>query len=99
MRNESRKMLHLPELPVSCTCVRVPVFNGHSVSIKLELNAELSPNKAREILRTAPGVLLVDDPAERDFPTSVDASGQDSTRVGRNRRDDSVEHGLNLFCS
>src|ERR1035437_2831861 len=75
MRLESRKMLHLPELPVSCTCVRVAVFNGHGASVNLELLGELTPERAREILKGAPGVLLVDDPAEREFPTSVDAAG------------------------
>ena len=99
MRNESRKMLHLPELPVSCTCVRVAVFNGHGASVNLELNAELTPERAREILKGSPGVLLVDDPAEREVPTSVDAAGQDATLIGRVRRDSSVAHGLNFFCA
>lgn len=108
MRNESRKMLHLPNLAVSCTCVRVPVYNGHSVSINLELGRELSADAARAILRQAPGVLLVDDPTmkaiahdsslTRQIPTPLDASGQDATLVGRIRRDTSVEFGLSLFC-
>jgi aspartate-semialdehyde dehydrogenase len=98
MRNESRKMLHLPELKVACTCVRVPVFNGHSTAINLELKSELSPAKARELLRGTPGVLLVDDMAKGEFPTPVDASGQDATLVGRIRRDESVRFGLSLFC-
>lgn len=97
MRNESRKMLHLPDLAVTCTCVRVPVFNGHSASVNLELTAALSPDQAREVLRTAPGVLLVDDPKQKEVPTPADASGQDATLVGRIRRDESVAHGLNLF--
>jgi aspartate-semialdehyde dehydrogenase len=98
MRNESRKMLHLPELRVACTCVRVPVYNGHSVSVNLELKAPLSPEKARELLRTSPGVLLIDDPKERRFPMPLDAAGQDATLVGRIRRDTSVTNGLSLFC-
>ena len=97
MRNESRKMLHLPELAVACTCVRVPVFNGHSTTVNIEFTGELSPDKAREILRAAPGVLLVDDPSKKEFPTPVAASGQDATLVGRIRADKSVPYGLNLF--
>jgi aspartate-semialdehyde dehydrogenase len=99
MRNESRKMLHLPDLPVSCTCVRVPVFNGHGASVNLELSSALSAEQAQEILRTAPGVLLVDDPSAREVPTPVDAAGQDATLVGRVRRDGSVTYGLNFFCA
>jgi aspartate-semialdehyde dehydrogenase len=98
MRNESRKMLHLPTLAVACTCVRVPVYNGHSVSVNLELGQELSADAARAILRGAPGVLLVDDPTAKAIPTPIDASGQDATLVGRIRRDTSVEFGLSLFC-
>ncbi|MCC6809591.1 MAG: aspartate-semialdehyde dehydrogenase [Deltaproteobacteria bacterium] len=98
MRNESRKMLHLPALAVACTCVRVPVYNGHSVAVYLELEKELSPDKARALLREAPGVLLVDEPKKRQIPTPLDASGQDATLVGRVRRDESVPHGLSLFC-
>jgi aspartate-semialdehyde dehydrogenase len=98
MRNESRKMLHLPNLAVACTCVRVPVFTGHSTTVNLELERELSPDKARALLREAPGVLIVDDPKTRTIPTPVDASGQDATLVGRIRKDPSVPFGLNLFC-
>jgi aspartate-semialdehyde dehydrogenase len=91
-------MLHLPTLAVACTCVRVPVYNGHSVSVNLELGQELSADAARAILRGAPGVLLVDDPTAKAIPTPIDASGQDATLVGRIRRDTSVEFGLSLFC-
>jgi len=98
MRNESRKMLHLPDLRVSCTCVRVPVYNGHSIAVNLQLRSALSAEKARAILRESPGILLVDDPALNMYPMPIDANGQDATLVGRIRRDTSVEHGLSLFC-
>src|SRR5262249_15339181 len=88
-----------PALAVSCTCVRVPVFNGHGCSVNLEFASALSAEKAKEILRTAPGVLVVDAPERREFPTPVEAAGQDATLVGRVRRDTSVENGLAFFCS
>ncbi len=99
MRDESRKMLHLPDLRVSCTCVRVPVFNGHGASVNLELGGPMTIDKAKEILRGAPGVLVVDEPERREFPTPVEAAGQDATLVGRLRRDPSVENGFVFFCA
>jgi aspartate-semialdehyde dehydrogenase len=92
-RDESRKILDLPNLPVSCTCVRVPVFTGHSHSMNLEFERELSPERARDILATAPGVELV------DVPTPLASAGRDPSLVGRIRRDEGVEHGLALFVS
>jgi aspartate-semialdehyde dehydrogenase len=90
-RNESRKILGLPDLGVSCTCVRVPVYTGHSLSLNVEFERPLSPDRARGILATAPAVDLV------DVPTPLQAAGQDPSYVGRIRRDPSVEHGLALF--
>lgn len=92
-RNESRKILGLPHLPVVCTCVRVPVFTGHSLAINVELRRELSPEQATVALRDAPGVRLV------DVPTPLAAAGTDPSLVGRIRRDPTVEHGLVLFVS
>jgi aspartate-semialdehyde dehydrogenase len=92
-RNESRRILDLPDLRVSCTCVRVPVFTGHSVSINAEFERPLPPDRARELLASAPGVRLV------DVPTPLLAAGADPTYVGRVRRDPGVEHGLALFVS
>jgi len=92
-RDESRKILEIPELPVSCTCVRVPVFTGHSLSIVAEFVRPLSPERATEILSGAPGVALV------DVPTPLIASGADPCFVGRIRRDPGVENGLALFVS
>ncbi|HMY85750.1 MAG TPA: aspartate-semialdehyde dehydrogenase, partial [Microthrixaceae bacterium] len=93
LRNESRKILDLPDLAVSGTCVRVPVFTGHSLSINAEFERDLSPERAREVLATAPGVALA------DVPTPLDAAGRDPSYVGRIRRDPGVEHGLALFVS
>jgi len=93
LRNESRKILGLPDLAVAGTCVRVPVFTGHSLSINAEFERDLGPERARELLAAAPGVLL------DDVPTPLKAAGIDPTLVGRIRRDASVPHGIALFVS
>lgn len=93
LRNESRKILEIPELKVSGTCVRVPVFTGHSLQVNARFARPLSPERAYELLAGAPGVVL------SEIPTPLQAAGQDPTYVGRIRRDDTVEHGLALFCS
>jgi aspartate-semialdehyde dehydrogenase len=93
LRNESRKILEIPELPVSGTCVRVPVFTGHSLSINAGFSRELTPERALELLASAPGVAVV------DVPTPLQAAGTDPAYVGRVRRDPTVEHGLALFVS
>jgi aspartate-semialdehyde dehydrogenase len=93
LRHESRKILGIPELPVSGTCVRVPVFTGHSLSINAAFERPLSPERALELLVDAPGVAVV------DVPTPLMAAGNDPCYVGRVRRDPTVEHGLALFVS
>jgi aspartate-semialdehyde dehydrogenase len=93
LRNESRKILEIPELRVSGTCVRVPVFTGHSLQVHARFARPLSPDRAREVLADAPGVEL------DDVPTPLLAAGRDHTYVGRIRRDETVEHGLAFFCS
>jgi len=95
LTEESRKILGIPDLLVSGTCVRVPVFTGHSLSINLELERPLSPEQARDLLRTAPGVALV------DVPTPLEAAGRDPSYVGRIRTDPGVPdgRGLALFVS
>lgn len=95
LRNESRKILEIPELLVSGTCVRVPVFTGHSLSINAEFAEPLSPERARELLSTAPGVVLT------EVPTPLEAAGKDPSYVGRIRRDEGVPNGrgLALFIS
>ncbi len=91
--NESRKILESPHLLVSCTCVRVPVFTGHSMSVNLELERALTPGQARRILDDSPGVEL------SEMPAPLAATGGDATLVGRIRSDPSVDHGLSLFIS
>jgi aspartate-semialdehyde dehydrogenase len=93
LRNESRKILDIPDLAVSGTCVRVPVYTGHSLSINAEFERPLSPERARALLDGAPGVVLA------DVPTPLQAAGADPCYVGRIRRDPGAEHGLALFVS
>ncbi|GAA4664595.1 aspartate-semialdehyde dehydrogenase [Streptomyces chumphonensis] len=93
LRNESRKILGVPELRVSGTCVRVPVFTGHSLQVNARFERPITPERAREVLAGAPGVAL------SDIPTPLQAAGQDPSFVGRIRRDETVEHGLSLFLS
>lgn len=93
LRNESRKILGIPELKVSGTCVRVPVFSGHSLQVNARFERPISPERARELLGGAPGVAL------SEIPTPLQAAGQDASYVGRIRRDETVEHGLALFLS
>jgi aspartate-semialdehyde dehydrogenase len=91
--SESRKILHIPDLMVSGTCVRVPVYTGHSLSINAEFERPISPERARELLASAPGVVLC------DMPTPLDATGRDETLVGRVRRDPGADNGLALFLA
>jgi aspartate-semialdehyde dehydrogenase len=95
LRHETRKILEIPDLPVSGTCVRVPVFTGHSLSINAEFARPITPARARELLAAAPGVEL------SDVPTPLQAAGRDPSYVGRIRQDSSVEgdRGLVLFLS
>ncbi|HWC11535.1 MAG TPA: aspartate-semialdehyde dehydrogenase [Acidimicrobiales bacterium] len=92
-RNESRKILGLPDLAVSCTCVRVPVYTGHSLSLNVEFERSLQPDEARVLLAGAPGVALT------DVPTPLQAAGADPSYVGRIRRDPGSPSGLALFVS
>ena len=95
---EGRKIMHLPELNVSCTCVRVPVMRSHSISVKLHFGRPVSVEEAREVLKTAPGVKLVDDLAAKEYPMPLETSGQDIVYVGRIRPDITDENGLCLWC-
>jgi aspartate-semialdehyde dehydrogenase len=96
---ESRKIMGIPDLSVVTTAVRVPVLRAHSAAVFCEFEKKITPDEAREILRKAPGVKVVDDPKEKLYPTPVRASGQDDVLVGRIRRDPTVERGLALFCA
>ena len=91
LRDESRKILNIPGLPVSGTCVRVPVFTGHSMSINAEFERPISPARALELLGQAPGVVVT------AVPNPLEATGKDPVYVGRVRVDPTVEHGLALF--
>ncbi|MDT0456551.1 aspartate-semialdehyde dehydrogenase [Streptomyces sp. 2224.1] len=93
LRNESRKILEIPDLKVSGTCVRVPVFTGHSLQVNARFARPISPARAQELLAGAPGVTL------SDVPTPLQAAGQDASFVGRIRNDETVENGLALFVS
>ncbi len=96
LRAEARKILELPTLPLSATCVRVPVMVGHSEAVWVELARDLSADAAAEILRSAPGVRVLDLPS---FPTPAAAAGDDDVLVGRIRRDSASEHGIALYLS
>lgn len=93
LRNESRKILEIPGLKVSGTCVRVPVFSGHSLQVNAGFARPIAPERAAELLADAPGVVLT------DIPTPLQAAGKDPSYVGRIRRDETTEHGLALFIS
>ena len=97
MINETRKILADDTIRVSATTVRVPVFYAHSESINLETHGKLTAAEARECLATAPGVKLVDDPSNQQYPLAIDAAGKDDVYVGRIRDDASIENGLNLW--
>ncbi|NMB42477.1 MAG: aspartate-semialdehyde dehydrogenase, partial [Firmicutes bacterium] len=94
---ETRKIMGLPDLPITVTTVRVPVFNGHSEAINVEFEKPLSPEEARRVLAGAPGIIVQDDPAEHLYPMPADTAGRDEVFVGRIRVDRSVPHGLNMW--
>jgi aspartate-semialdehyde dehydrogenase len=99
MRNESRKILGLPDLKVSATCVRVPVVTGHSVAVHAVFGSEVDAEGARDVLRHAPGVIVVDDPAAGEFPMPIDAVGTDPSWVGRIRRAIDDPRALDFFVT
>jgi aspartate-semialdehyde dehydrogenase len=96
---ETRKVLGEPDLRVAVTAVRVPVFFGHSLAVNVELRGPLAADAARDALRKAPGVKVVDDPAERVYPMPMLVAHDDGVLAGRVRADASVEHGLSLFLA
>ncbi len=103
MQNEGRKMLHDDTLRVACTCVRVPVMRSHSEALTIEFEKAITPDEAREILKTAPGVKLWDEPSEKKYPMPLLTSDQDLVYVGRIRRDlaatdEAFNRSLTLFC-
>ena len=98
MQNAGRKIMHLPELKVSCTCVRVPVVRSHSISVSLRFDRPVTVEQAREVLKDAPGVKLVDDLKNKQYPMPLDTSNQDIVFVGRIRPDLTDDNGLCLWC-
>jgi aspartate-semialdehyde dehydrogenase len=95
--NETRKILEDPDIRISATCVRVPVLNGHSEAVNVQTREDLSPERARELLESAPGVRVLDDPASALYPLAIDASGNDEVFVGRIRRDPGHDRALDLW--
>jgi aspartate-semialdehyde dehydrogenase len=95
--NETRKILAQPDIGVSATCTRVPVYTGHSESVNVQTREPLSPDECRDLLSGSPGVIVLDDPANGVYPLAIDAAGRDEVLVGRIRRDPSHERCLNLW--
>jgi aspartate-semialdehyde dehydrogenase len=97
MMAETRKILGDQDIGISATCARVPVYTGHSESINVQTREPLSPEECRDLLSQAPGVVVVDDPADAIYPLAIDAAGRDDVLVGRIRRDPSHERCLNIW--
>ena len=98
MQNEGRKILHLPDLKVSCTCVRVPVVRSHAISAVIRTEDIIPVEEAKKLISQASGVKLVDDLSKHLYPMPLDTSDQDIVFVGRIRRDLTDDHGLNIWC-
>jgi aspartate-semialdehyde dehydrogenase len=99
MQDETRKIMHLPELRVSATCVRVPIYRAHSVAVTAEFERPVSVEQAREILSKAPGLDLVDEPHAHHYPMPLNVAGKDNCEVGRVRLDCALENGLSFWVS
>jgi len=99
IRNETRKILGMPALRVTSTCVRVPVITGHSLALHAVFSREVSREEAQQVLRQSPGVVLVDDPARGEFPTPADVAGLDPTLVGRVRQSLDDPRAIDLFVA
>jgi aspartate-semialdehyde dehydrogenase len=99
MQDETRKIMHLPELRVSATCIRVPVYRAHSVAVSAEFERPISVEQAREVLAKAPGLELVDEPQSNRYPMPLSVAGNDNCQVGRVRLDCAFENGLSFWVS
>jgi aspartate-semialdehyde dehydrogenase len=97
MAVETRKILD-PDIPVHATCVRVPVFVGHAEAVNVEFESAVSEAQAREALRKAPGVIVIDHRANEGYVTPVESAGEDAVYVSRLRKDPTVQHGLSFWC-
>ena len=98
LRNEGRKIMHLPEMKVTCTCVRVPVVRSHSVSVTVQTKDKITPDQAKELIKKAPGCVLVDDLPNHRYPMPLDTSDQDLVFVGRIREDMVLPNALTIWC-
>lgn len=97
MMNETKKILHRPDIKVTATTVRVPVFHSHSESINLEFEKDFDLDELREVLRKAPGIVVMDDFKNGEYPMPIHTTDKDEVFVGRIRRDDTVKSGVNLW--
>ena len=95
--NETRKILHAPEMMVSATCIRVPVMVSHSEAVHIEFTDPISPGEVRELLAAFPGVTVLDDPGSDVYPMPIDAAGKDDVFVGRIRQDISHPNGIAMW--
>lgn len=101
MVKETRKIFDCPEIAITCTCIRLPVFRAHCESINLEFNKSITPDEVRDLLSTAPGVSVLDDREHNRFPMPIDATGKDDVLVGRIRQDESIpeNRGINIWVA
>ena len=101
MVNETRKIFDCPDIAITCTCIRIPVFRAHCESINLEFADPITPDQVRDLLSTAPGVSIIDNRGENRFPMPIDATGKDDIFVGRIRQDESVpdNRGINIWVA
>ena len=99
MVNECHKILHDPDLPVTATCVRIPVVFGHGESLNIELNSDFKIDEIKELFAQTKNVELIDDPAKEKYPMQIDTENNDNVLVGRIRRDNSIENGINLWVT
>jgi aspartate-semialdehyde dehydrogenase len=99
MQDETRKIMHSPELRVSATCVRVPVYRAHSVAVTAEFERPISVERAREVLSKSPGLELVDEPQAHQYPMPLNVAGKDNCQVGRMRLDCALDNGLSFWVS
>ncbi len=97
MVNETKKILHDKEIAVTATCVRVPVFGGHSESVNVETQKKMSAAQARALLQKTPGLIVVDEPSKNQYPLAIDCVGKNEVFVGRIREDESIANGLNFW--
>ena len=95
--NETRKILEDGGIRITATTVRIPVFYGHSESVNIETDRKITADEVRELLSQAPGVTIIDDPANNLYPLATDAAGEDAVFVGRIREDESIENGINMW--